>query len=104
MLGVPPSFILSGVYPSLYAAAQAIVDALPAVPMPSAELELPLSLVDGFTRTYLLCNLVPPVVTTNTSTLISSSPWTLLVTSLVRRIFYALCPKAYQHRTIIACG
>jgi len=83
LLGVPPSFMISGVYPSLYAAGQAIIDALPAVPMPSAELELPLALIDGFTRTFLLCNLIPPPVTTNTSTLISSSPWTLLITSLV---------------------
>jgi len=83
LLGVPPSFILSGVYPSLYAAAQVVIDALPVVPMPSAEVELPLALIDGFTRAYLLCNLVPPPVTTNTSTLISSSPWTLLITSLV---------------------
>ena len=77
--------MVSGVYPSLYAAVQAIVDALPAVPMPSAEIELPLSLIDGFTRAFLLCNLIPPPVTTHTSTLISSSPWTLLVTSLVRQ-------------------
>ena len=75
--------MLSGIYPSLYAAVQAVVDALPAVPIPSVEIELPLSLIDGFTRAYLLCNLVPPPVTTNTSTMISSSPWTLLITSLV---------------------
>ena len=75
--------MLSGVYPCLYAAAQAVVDALPTVPIPSAEIELPLSLIDGFSRAYLLCNLIPPPVTTNTSTLISSSPWTLLITSLV---------------------
>ena len=87
LLGVPPSFILSGVYPGLYAAVQAIVDTLPAVPVPSAELELPLALVDGFTRSYLLCNLIPPAVTTNASTLVSSSPWTLLLTSLVCRIY-----------------
>jgi len=82
-LGVAPSFMLSGVVPGLYAAIQAIVDFLPAVPAPSAELELPLSMVDGFTRAYLLCNLIPPVVTANTSPSISSSPWTLLVSSLV---------------------
>lgn len=83
LLGVPPSFMLSGVVPGLYAAIQAIVDFLPAVPAPSAEQELPLSIVDGFTRAYLLCNLIPPAVTANASPLISSSPWTLLVTSLV---------------------
>ncbi|KAF8810066.1 hypothetical protein BYT27DRAFT_7162124 [Phlegmacium glaucopus] len=82
-LGIPPSFMLSGLYPSLYAGVQAIVDILPAVPIPSAGTELPLSLVDGFTRAYLLCNLIPPTVTTNASTLLSSSPWALLVTSLL---------------------
>ncbi|KIM49542.1 hypothetical protein M413DRAFT_438727 [Hebeloma cylindrosporum] len=83
LLGFPPSFMISGVVPGLYAAIQAIVDFLPAVPAPSAELELPLSIIDGFTRAYLLCNLIPPAVTANASPLISSSPWTLLVTSLV---------------------
>lgn len=87
-IGVPPSFMVSGVYPSLYAAVQVVVDALPAIPTPSAEIELPLSLIDGFTRAYLLCNLIPPPVTTNTSTLISSSPWTLLITSLVSHLFW----------------
>ena len=83
LLGIPPSFMLSGVVPGLYATIQAIVDFLPTIPAPSAELELPLSIVDGFTRAYLLCNLIPPAVTANASPLISSSPWTLLVTSLV---------------------
>lgn len=96
--------MLSGVYPALYTAAQAIIDALPAVPLQSAELELPLALIDGFTRAYLLCNLIPPPVTTNISTPISSSPWTLLLTSLVSRISFILSPRAYQHRTFIARG
>jgi hypothetical protein len=82
-LGVPPSFMISGVVPSLYAIIQAIVDYLPSVPAPSAETELPLAVVDGFTRAYLLCNLIPPVVTANASPLISSSPWSLLVSSLM---------------------
>ena len=82
--------MLSGVYPSLYAAVQFVVDALPSVPIPSAEIELTLSLIDGFSRAYLLCDLVPLPVVTNTSTLISSSPWTLLITSLVSRLFILL--------------
>ncbi|KAJ2924598.1 hypothetical protein H1R20_g12492, partial [Candolleomyces eurysporus] len=83
MLGIPPSFMVSGIVPALYAAVQAIVDNLPSVPAPSAETELPLSILDGITRAYLLCNLIPPAVTTNTSSLIASSPWTLLLTSLI---------------------
>ncbi|KDR81908.1 hypothetical protein GALMADRAFT_240212 [Galerina marginata CBS 339.88] len=82
-LGVPPSFMVSGVVPGLYAVIQAIIDFLPGVPFPSAETELPLAIVDGFTRAYLLCNLIPPAVTANVSPIISSSPWTLLVSSLI---------------------
>ena len=101
-ISVPPSFMVSGVYPSLYAAAQVAVDALPSVPMPSAEIELPLSFIDAFSRAYLLCNLIPPPVVTNTSTLISSSPWTLLITSLVSHFFpFFPSPNAYQYHTII---
>ncbi|KAF5386690.1 hypothetical protein D9615_001971 [Tricholomella constricta] len=83
LLGFPPSFMASGVGPGLYAAIQALIDALPAVPDITAELELPLSIVDGFTRAYLLCNLIPPAVTTHASPSIATSPWTLLVSSLV---------------------
>ncbi|KAG6864629.1 hypothetical protein C0991_008161 [Blastosporella zonata] len=63
--------------------AVALVDALPVVPDITAELELPLSIIDGFSRAYLLCNLIPPAVTTHASPVVSSSPWTLLVSSLV---------------------
>ncbi|KAF8061669.1 hypothetical protein FPV67DRAFT_1422926 [Lyophyllum atratum] len=83
LLGVPPSFMVSGTVPALYAAIQAMIEALPAVPDLSAELELPISIIDGFTRAYLLCNLIPPSVTTHASPAISGSPWTLLVASLV---------------------
>lgn len=83
MLGIPPSFMTSGTFPLLYTAAQAIIDFLPVVPLPSAQLELPLAIVDGFTRAYLLCNLIPPAITTNASQLISTSPWCLLLSSCV---------------------
>jgi hypothetical protein len=82
-LGLAPSFMLSGTVPALYAAGQAIADNLPYVPVPSAHPEFVLSVVDGFTRAYLLCNLIPPSVTTSSSPLIASSPWTLLLTSLI---------------------
>ncbi|KAJ7574546.1 hypothetical protein C8J56DRAFT_978547 [Mycena floridula] len=82
-LGVPPSFMVSGTFPGLYAAVQAVVDLAPNVPFPSLQSELPLSIVDGFTRAYLLCNLIPPAVIANASQPISSSPWTLLVSSFL---------------------
>ncbi|KAG5643574.1 hypothetical protein DXG03_000669 [Asterophora parasitica] len=82
LLGFTPSFVVSGVVPALYAGTQALIDALPVVPDITAELELPLSIVDGFTRAYLLCNLIPPAVTTHAVPAIASSPWTLLLASL----------------------
>ncbi|KAK7449754.1 hypothetical protein VKT23_013229 [Stygiomarasmius scandens] len=82
-LVVPPSFMVNGVATTLYASIQAIVDALPSVPEFSLQMELPLSFFDGFSRAYLLCNLIPPVVTTNPSQAIANSPWSLLLTSLV---------------------
>ncbi|KAJ7632981.1 hypothetical protein FB45DRAFT_745575 [Roridomyces roridus] len=81
LLGAPPSFMLSGVVPVFYGAVQAIVEMLPSVPAMSFQTELPLSFVDGFTRAFLLCNLIPPVVTANAMPAIAMSPWTLLVTS-----------------------
>jgi len=83
LLGIPPSFMVSGVIPVFFAGVQAIVEMLPAVPPMSIHTELPLSIVDGFTRTLLLCNLIPPAVTGNSSPAIAASAWTLLVTSLV---------------------
>ncbi|KAL0572155.1 hypothetical protein V5O48_009802 [Marasmius crinis-equi] len=79
---VPPSFMVSGFVPTLYTVIQGIVDLFPSVPEPSLNLELPLALFDGFSRTYLLCNLIPPAVTKNADPLLATSPWTLLVTSL----------------------
>lgn len=83
LLGITPSFMLSGTTPALYTTIQAIVDMLPAVPSPSLGIELPLSILDGFTRAFLLCNLVPPTVTAHTSPIVANSPWTLLLTSLI---------------------
>ncbi|KAJ8522611.1 hypothetical protein ONZ45_g810 [Pleurotus djamor] len=83
MLGLPPSFMISGAVPALYAAVQAFVEQIPSVNLPSFSSELPLSVVDGFTRAFLLCTLVPPAVTSNASPVIASSPWSLLMASLV---------------------
>jgi len=82
LLGIPPSFLVSGAIPGLYAAGQAFVDALPQVPELAAWHELPLSIVDGITRAYLLCDLIPPAVVQHSSPAIANSPWTLLVVSL----------------------
>ena len=84
LLGIPPSFMLSCVSPSVYIAAQVIVEYIPFLPpQMSLSTELPLSVVDGFTRAMLLCSLVPPAIVTHASPMIASSPWTLLLSSLV---------------------
>lgn len=83
LLGITPSFMFSGVSPGLYIAAQAIVEYIPVLPSMSLGTELPLSIVDGFTRAMLLCSLIPPPVITHTSPVIASSPWALLLSSLV---------------------
>ncbi|KAL1757760.1 hypothetical protein FB107DRAFT_208443 [Schizophyllum commune] len=83
MLGTPPSFVVSGVVPAFYAAMQWAADSLPAVPAPSRELELPLSIFDGFSRAFLLCNLIPPVVVANAQPALATSAWTLLLTSFI---------------------
>ncbi|KAJ3785342.1 hypothetical protein GGU10DRAFT_292388 [Lentinula aff. detonsa] len=82
-LMVPPSFMVSGIVPIFYTVIQGIVDTVPAVPEMFFAMELPLSIFDGFSRAFLLCDLIPPMVTANSSSTISTSPWTLLVTSLV---------------------
>lgn len=83
LIGVPPSFVVSGVPPGVYIAAQAIVEYIPAIPPVSLFTELPLSIVDGFTRALLLCSLIPKPIITHASPVIASSPWTLLLSSLV---------------------
>ncbi|THH31552.1 hypothetical protein EUX98_g2647 [Antrodiella citrinella] len=106
-LNVPPSFMISGVVPALYTGAQAIVDHLPAVPMPQLTNELPLALLDGLTRAYLLCNLIPPLVLSQSSEALSQSPWTLLITSFITAnggffftgLFSLLQPFAISVRT-----
>lgn len=87
LLAVPPSFVLSGVSPGVYIAAQTIVEYIPVIPSMSLSTELPLSIVDGFTRALLLCSLTPKPVITHASPVIASSPWTLLLSSLVCRPF-----------------
>jgi hypothetical protein len=93
LLGVPPSFMLSAISPGLYIAAQAVVEYIPVLPSMSLNTELPLSLVDGFTRAMLLCSLIPPAVVTHASPVISSSPWTLLLSSFASHRF--LSPSSF---------
>ena len=63
---------------------QALVEILPVVPEMSLNTELPICAFDGISRAFLLCNLVPPVVLNNTNEAIATSPWTLMIASLVR--------------------
>jgi hypothetical protein len=81
--------MLSGAVPLLYIGMQAWVEFMQTVPELTMSSELPLALLDGLTRAYLLCNLIPPAVTTHSSPTVATSPWTLLITSLAR---FPPCP------------
>ena len=88
-ISVPPSFVFSGATPLLYVLGQALVEALPAsaIPMPTFTTELPLSLLDGFTRAILLCTLIPPTVQSSPVPELSQSPWALILSSFVSLSF-----------------
>ncbi|KAF8431830.1 hypothetical protein L210DRAFT_3614453 [Boletus edulis BED1] len=83
LLGVPTSFMFSGVGPLLYILTQALVDALPALPPMGPYTELPLSFLDGHTRAMLVCTLVPPVVLRSPLPEVANSPWALLLASFI---------------------
>lgn len=83
-LGITPSFMVSGVIPLIYIGMQAVIEFLAEVQPLTLSSELPLALIDGLTRAYLLCNLIPPAVLTHSSNAVAQSPWTLLLTALVR--------------------
>ena len=89
----------SGAVPAFYTGMQALVEWLPAVPAPTLELEFPLALFDGLSRAFLLCDLIPPMVTAHALPAIRENPWTLLLTSLVRPSSFfsvevtSLCPR-----------
>ncbi|PCH38396.1 hypothetical protein WOLCODRAFT_136246 [Wolfiporia cocos MD-104 SS10] len=82
-LGAPCSFMISGKGPAFYTAIQAVVDRIPVIPAPSLFGELPVSILDGFTRAFLLCSLVPPMIVDHSSEAVSTSPWSLLVTAII---------------------
>jgi len=82
-LGIPSSFMISGAGPAFYAGIHALVDRIPAIYSPTLQTELPISILDGFTRAMLLCSIVPPMITNHPMPAVSTSPWSLLVTSLV---------------------
>jgi len=83
LLGLQPSFFVSGGYPLLFLSMGALVDSLPTVPELTLFTELPLAILDGFTRATFLCNFVPPMITTHSSPTVSNSPYTLLLTAFV---------------------
>jgi len=83
LLGVPASFMISGVGPLMYALVYMVVDKLPYLPPMTGPTELPLSFLDGHSRAMLVCTLVPPVVLGSSSSVVSNSPWALLFTSFL---------------------
>ncbi|GBE82754.1 hypothetical protein BKA93DRAFT_763979 [Sparassis latifolia] len=81
-LGIPPSFMISGAVPAFYAVIQALVDSIPSILYPTLYTELPVSILDGFSRAFLLCTFIPPMVLQHSWKSVSTSPWSLLLTSL----------------------
>ena len=96
LLGVPPSFLVSGVFPITYALVQTGIEWTPSVPDLSLQLELPLSFLDALSRTLLLVNAIPSMVLNSPYPEIAGSPWALLVTSLVCS---PSTPKKHLHST-----
>ncbi|KZV81587.1 hypothetical protein EXIGLDRAFT_755501 [Exidia glandulosa HHB12029] len=82
-LGLPPSFLTSSTFPLLFAAAHGVVHLFPAVPSLSLELELPLALLDGMTRTLLLTELVPGAMLSSSHGSVKQSPFGLCLGSLL---------------------
>ncbi|THG92943.1 hypothetical protein EW145_g8527, partial [Phellinidium pouzarii] len=83
VMSVSPSFVFSPVVPALYAALTSLVEISPWLPAMSFKTEFPLSFFDGISRAFLLCQLIPPVVTAHSQPAIASSAWTLLLTSMI---------------------
>jgi hypothetical protein len=82
-LGFPPSFLVSPVIPALYTGMHAFVYMLPSYVTPSIATEGPWSIIDGFTRAYLVCQLIPPAVVSSSNPIVVTSPWTLILASLI---------------------
>ncbi|KAH7072323.1 hypothetical protein BKA62DRAFT_778722 [Auriculariales sp. MPI-PUGE-AT-0066] len=82
-LGLAPSFLTSPTVPLLFTAAHVALHVLPTVPPLSLELELPLTILDGMTRTLLLTELVPGMLLNSQHSAINSSPFGLCLGSLL---------------------
>ncbi|KAI9446762.1 hypothetical protein H4582DRAFT_1804525 [Lactarius indigo] len=82
-LGLQPSFIVSGTFPTIVLSAHALVDSLPTVPSLSVRTELPMTILHALHRTILLCNVVPRVVAGHASSAVATSPYTLLLTAFI---------------------
>jgi len=78
-----PSFLTIPRYPLLFAAAQVVINILPTVPSMSIHTELPLSFFDALTRAFLLTTSNPGFIVKHASPEVASSPWVLLVVSLI---------------------
>ncbi|KAG8957002.1 hypothetical protein FRC00_004601, partial [Tulasnella sp. 408] len=85
----PPSFFTSGTGPTLLTLAHYVISVImtyaPGIlpQEPSLKWELPLSILDAFTRSMLLCSIGPPTILGHRSVTISDSPAALLWTSTI---------------------
>jgi hypothetical protein len=81
LLGRTPSFLLSPTYPLLFLLGEVAVYFCPSPPAPSLSTELPLSIVDAFTRVGLLTALAFPPVLGHSVSEVARSPLALIIAS-----------------------
>jgi hypothetical protein len=106
-LQLTPSFLTMPRYPLLFAAAQVVINILPMVPSMSIHTELPLSFFDALTRAFLLTTANPGFIVKHAAPAVASSPWVLLVVSLIManggfflvNIFQMLSPHGWHIKT-----
>lgn len=104
-----PSFLLYPAYPIIFALAQVFINALPStiIPPMSIHTELPLSLFDALTRSWLLTTGNPAFIVGHAREDVRGSPFALVVASLVLanggffliNFFQMLSPYGYHVRT-----
>jgi len=81
LLAQTPSFLLSPTYPLLFLFGEVLVSLCPPPPAPSLSTELPLSVLDAFTRVGLLTALAFPPIIAHPVREVAQSPLALLIAS-----------------------
>ncbi|KZT61725.1 hypothetical protein CALCODRAFT_490980 [Calocera cornea HHB12733] len=83
LLSQTPSFLLSPTYPLLFLAGEVLVYFCPPLPSPSLPTELPLSVLDAFTRVGLLTTLAFGPIVSHPVREVAQSPLALILASIL---------------------